>query len=147
VLEDHLERVSGAVDTACEQARYQPLSDMVKAVVEVVVGAKMERADISVALYQISADVGGPALVKRMSQRCRRAMAAMFRTAPDTEAPPDKVAIDTMFAAISGVMRSMLEAGASPTMVRKMREHLALLCQSYMAAATALSSQPEAFRK
>jgi len=139
--------VSGAVDTVCEQARCQPLSEMVKAVVEAVVDAKMERADISVALYQISQDVGGPALVKRMSQRCRRAMEAMFRTAaPDTEAPPDKVAIDTMFAAMAGVMRSMLEAGASPKRVRKMREHLALLCQSYMAAATALSSLPEAFR-
>jgi hypothetical protein len=45
-----------------------------------------------------------------------------------------------MLAAISGVMRYLMEAGASPAMVRKLREHLVLLCQSYMAAATALAS-------
>ena len=31
-------------------------------------------------------------------------------------------------------MRSVLEAGASPAMMRKLRENLVLLCQSYIAA-------------
>jgi len=42
-----------------------------------------------------------------------------------------------MLSAMSGAMRSALETGASAAMFRKMREHLVLLCQSYMAAATA----------
>jgi len=40
-----------------------------------------------------------------------------------------------MCSAMAGAMRSVLEAGPSPAMVRKLREHLVLLCQSYMAAA------------
>ena len=40
-----------------------------------------------------------------------------------------------MLAAMSGAMRSAQEAGASPAMMRKPREHLVLLCQSYLAAA------------
>lgn len=137
VLEDHLDKVTVAVETACERARYQPLADMIRTVVEAFVDAKLNRTDISVALYQIAANVGGPALVKKSGQKQRKALEAMFQTAPDTKFQPDRFAIDLMCSAMAGAMRSALEAGASPATVRKLREHLVLLCQSYMAAATA----------
>jgi hypothetical protein len=104
------------------------------------VDAKMDRADISVTLYKVAADVGGAALVKRAGQRMRKAVEAMLQTYTDTDLPPDRFATDTMLAAMSGVMRSMLEAGPSPATVRQIRKHLVLLCQSYMAAATADST-------
>jgi hypothetical protein len=105
--------------------------------VETFVDAKMERADISVALYRVSADVGGPTLIKRISQRSQKAVVAMLQTAPDAKSPPDKFAIDVMLAAIAGAMRSLLENGPTSSTVRKLREQLVLLCQSYMIAATA----------
>ena len=74
--------------------------------------------------------------MKKAGQRQRKLLEAMFQTAPDTESPPDRFAIEMMYSAMAGAIRSVLEAGASPTMVRKLREHLVLLCQSYMAAAT-----------
>jgi AcrR family transcriptional regulator len=137
VLENHLDKVASAVEAACDQACRKPLSDMVREVVEAFVDIKMERADISVALYQVSADVGGPELLKRTTKRLRKAIEAMLQTAPDTNSPPDKFAIDLMLAAMSGAMRSMLDGGGSQPMVRKTRENLVLLCQSYMAAVTA----------
>lgn len=70
--------------------------------VEAFVGANMERAAIAVALYRVSADVGGPALIKRISQRSRKAVEAMLQTAPDAKSPPDKFAIDIMLAAMAG---------------------------------------------
>jgi AcrR family transcriptional regulator len=137
VLENHLDKVASVVEAACDQACRKPLSDMVREVVEAFVDIKMERADISVALYQVSADVGGPELLKGTSKRLRKAIEAMLQTAPDTNSPPDKFAIDLMLAAMSGAMRSMLDGGGSQPMVRKTRENLVLLCQSYMAAVTA----------
>src|SRR6202790_4829457 len=74
VLEDHLDKVSAAVEAACEGAHHKPLAEMVKEVVEAFVDAKMERPDISIALYQIAADVGGPALVRRSVQRSQTAL-------------------------------------------------------------------------
>lgn len=136
VLEDHLDKLSAAVEAACKHARNKPLSDMIRHVVEVFVDAKMERTDISVALYKIASAVGGPTLVKRTGQRSWKAIEAMLQTASDTESVPDRFAIDMMVAAMAGATRSVLEAGASPAMVRKLREHLVLLCQSYMAAVT-----------
>jgi AcrR family transcriptional regulator len=135
-LADHLEKVATAVEAASERSRKKPLREMLKGVVEAFVDTKLEHADVSMALYKVAADVGGPALANRAGQRARKAIETMLKTAPDTESPPDKFAIDTMFAAMAGATRSVLEAGASPATVRKLREHLVLLCQSYMEAVT-----------
>jgi hypothetical protein len=48
--------------------------------------------------------------------------------------PPDKFAIEMMFAAMAGATRHVLESGASPVMIRNLRRHLVVLCQSYMTA-------------
>jgi AcrR family transcriptional regulator len=134
VLADHLDRVSAAVEAACKEAHHQPLDDMIKAVVEAFVDAKMERSDVSMALYQIAADVDGPALARRVGQRSRKALEAMLQTASDIASPPDKFAVEMMVAAMSGATRHVLEAGASPAMIRGLRQHLVVLCQSYMRA-------------
>src|SRR5215469_15908131 len=137
VFEDHMNKVGLAVESVCERARYKPCADMIPELVEAYVNIKMDRADISVALYKIVPDVGGHAVVERLSRRLRRAIDAMLQTATDVELPPDKFAIDVMMAAMSGAMRSALESKASPATFRKMREHLVLLGQSYMKAVTA----------
>jgi AcrR family transcriptional regulator len=137
VLELHLNHVAATVQAACERACHKPLAQMMREMVEAFVDAKMERADISVALYRVSADVGGPALIKRFSQRTRKAIEAMLQTAPDAKSPPETLAIDIMLAAVAGVMRSLLETRPAPATVRRLREQLVLLCQSYMTTATA----------
>jgi AcrR family transcriptional regulator len=136
VLEHHMNNVAARVEAACVSARHKPLAEMIRELVEAFVDAKMERADISVALYRVSADVGGTTLTKRASQRLRKAVEAMLQTAPDAKSPPDKFAIDIMLAAMAGAMRSLLEASPTSATVRKSREQLVLLCQSYIAAAT-----------
>jgi AcrR family transcriptional regulator len=132
VLADHLDKVAAAVEAACEDARHKPLSDMIRAVVEAFVDAKMERIDVSLALYQFAADVGGPALARRVGQRSRKALESMLQTASDIASPLDKFAVEMMFAAMAGATRYVLEAGASAAMIRDLRQHLVVLCQSYM---------------
>jgi len=136
LLEHHLDKVAGAVEAACEHARGKPLAEMVKEVVEAFVDAKMARTDISISLYRIAAEVGGPALVKRTGQRTRKALEAMLKTAPDALLRQEKFVIQMVFSAMAGATRSVLEAGASPALVRNLRAHLVLLCQSYLMAAT-----------
>src|ERR1039458_5699053 len=55
VLENHLDNVMARVEAACESACHKPLAEMIREMVEAFVDAKMKRADISVALYQVSA--------------------------------------------------------------------------------------------
>lgn len=78
--------------------------------------------------------------MKQAGQRMQRALESMLQTASGTESAPDRFVIDVMLAAMSGVMRSLLEVRLSPATVRKLREQLVILCQSYMAAATVLRS-------
>jgi AcrR family transcriptional regulator len=137
VFEDHLNRVAVAVESVCKDAHYKPFAEMIRLAVEAYVNVKMDRADISVALYKVAPDIGGTELVKRVGQRSRKAIEEMLQTATDIELPADKFAIDVMLSAMSGAMRSVLEAGASAATFRKTREHLVLLCQSYMAAVAA----------
>jgi AcrR family transcriptional regulator len=134
VLAEHLDSVASAVETACDLARDQPLADMIRTVVEAFVDAKTSRIDVSLALYQFAADVGGPALAKRVGQRSRKALEAALQTAPDLGSPPDKFAVEMMFAAMAGATRHTLESGAAPAMIRNLRDHLVVLCQSYMTA-------------
>ncbi len=136
LLENHMVKVSEAVEMACDDARGKPLLEMVSHVVQRFVDAKMKRTDYSMALYRISAEIGGPAIVKRTVERSRKALWATIQTAPDIALSPDKFAIEMMFAAMTGATRSVLEAGASPEMIPKLRDHLVLLCQTYIAAVT-----------
>jgi AcrR family transcriptional regulator len=134
VYENHFNEVTVAMETACKEAHGKPLAEMIHDIVIAFVDIKMKRSDISAALYKVSLDIGGPAIAKRAIQRMRKAADAMIQTAPNSD-PPDKLAVDVMFAAMSGVMRTVLESGASPALIRNMRDELVLLCQSYLAAA------------
>ncbi|HTT18390.1 MAG TPA: TetR/AcrR family transcriptional regulator [Candidatus Sulfotelmatobacter sp.] len=98
VLEDHLEKVTKEVEDTCEHARRKPLAEMIKEVVEAFVDAKIARADITVALYKIAPDIGGLALVKRVTQRMQKAIVRMLESAPDTTSSPDEFAIQMMLA-------------------------------------------------
>lgn len=137
VLQDYVGKVLAAVEVTCQQAQGKPLQEMIQRVVEAVVDAKMERTDISLAFYELLQNVRRGALLNWATQRYRKAVEEMLRTAPDIKSPPDTFAIDMMIAAIGGARDFALEAGASPDVVQKLRKHLVLLCQSYMAAVTA----------
>ncbi len=132
LLKLHLGHVSAAVASSCVRARYKPLNEMIKAVVEAFVDAKMQRTDISTALYQIAAQIGGPALVEQTGRHCRQALQEMFRTAPDRIVRQEEFAVHMLYAAMAGATRTVLEEGAPSAMVRQVREHLVLLCQSYL---------------
>jgi AcrR family transcriptional regulator len=135
VLEGHMNKVSEAVEAACERARGKPMAEVVQDVVEAFVDAKMERTDISTALYRIAAEVDGPALVRRAVQRSLKALEAALKAAPDAVLGHEKFAIQMLFGAMAGTTKSVLEAGAPPAMVQNLRHHLVLLCQSYVATA------------
>ena len=101
-----MDKVALAVEAACADACHTPMSEMIRRVVEAFVDVKMNRADISVALYKVAPDVGGPALVKQTGQRLRKAIEAMLLTAPDLKQSLDPFAIDVV-----GADHSLLDLG------------------------------------
>ena len=59
----------------------------------------------------------------------------MLATAPGVDLEDVKFVAWMMMASMAGTTRAVLEAGATPAMVRRLRHHLVLLCQSYVNAA------------
>jgi hypothetical protein len=55
---------------------------MIKEMVEAFADAKMDGAEMSVALYRVATDVGRHALIKQVNQQSRKAAEATLETAP-----------------------------------------------------------------
>ena len=141
VLEAKLNKVSAALEAACANAHGKPVAEIVQDAVEAFVDAKMKRTDVSSALYRISADIGGPELVRRLNLRSQKALEAALASASDAALRHDKFTIQMLLATMAGTTRSVLEAGASTAMIKNLRHHLVLLCQSYLLATTQADSR------
>jgi len=136
VLEKHLDRVVCAVELACRSNHGQQVSTMIESVVEAFVDAKMERLDISMALY---ATVGAQerSLTNKVEKRARAAIASMLATAPNTKFADLPFTSLMLISAMGGATRAVLEAGASPRMVRLLRKQLVLLCRGFLMSVAA----------
>ena len=63
VLEQHMDRVTSAVEEVCEANHFEPLEVMVTELVNRFVNEKLTDRDTSVALYRIAAEPGGSLIV------------------------------------------------------------------------------------
>ena len=137
LLDRKLNLVSEAVEQACALCRGCRLDPMIEELMETFVDAKMAHADVSAALYRISAELNSAEVILKHQKRTRTAITAMLRTAPELAAVSDaalRVKAETLGAAMSGAIRSVLEAGASPRAVSALRRELVLLGRGYLAA-------------
>jgi AcrR family transcriptional regulator len=133
VLDQHLGNVVSAVEQACNEHHHDDLKTMVEALVTAFVDAKMGRPDISVALYSISAALNGAALARQITSRGQVALSAMLKTAaPEFQFEQVEFTALMLFSAMAGATRAILEAGALPEMVGKLRQQLPLLCYGYL---------------
>lgn len=95
--------------------------------------AKLERLDISTALHAAASEPQGAAVVRRVSKRGQRALtAALAEAAGVTVGEIEFVAL-TLYSAMAGAIRAVLEAGAPAKMVVRLRGELLVLCQGYAA--------------
>ena len=134
LLKEHLNRVTLAVETACEAHHGVPLARMAEALTSAFVQAKFRNIDASVALYAVSDDVEGKRIARGMHTRLVRAAAAMFKTASEQSiAEPDVVAA-TLVSAMAGVSRAMLEAGATRSAMATMEKELTVMIRAYLEA-------------
>jgi AcrR family transcriptional regulator len=135
VLEKHLTKVVEALERACAEARCQPVAVMAETIVEAFVMAKLERADASVALYAVSANPEANALMQRLRRRSLKALMGTLTTSPNASFEEVAETAEMLYAAMAGATRAVLEGGATPKMVRSLREQLTVLCSAYLAAA------------
>jgi AcrR family transcriptional regulator len=132
VMEQHMSHVGDAMEQACRRNHGQPIATMVESVVQAFVDAKLKRSDISTALYATTTGRKATALMNKVGKRAQVACAAMLATASDAEFSDLPFTTFILFSAMGGVIRAVLEAGASPNMVSSLRKQLVLLGRSYL---------------
>ena len=124
VLKVHSIKVAEAVEGACSANRYAAVKVLVEAVVEAFVNAKLERTDVSTALYAAAAEPQGAAIVRRLSKRVHRALTlALAEAAGASQDDMEFVAL-MFYSAMAGTTRAVLEAGAPAKMVVRLREEI-----------------------
>ena len=145
VLEVHGTKVAEAVESACRACRGAGVKPLVAAVVDAFVSAKLERRDISTALYAAVSEPEGAAVVRRVSKRAYRALTAALAEATGATAGDMEFIALMLYSAMAGPTRAVLDAGAPAKMVVRLREELLVLCQGYAATSlpTATSSSPK----
>ena len=131
VLEQHMDRVTRAVEEVCAANHFEPLEIMVTELVNRFVDEKLTDRDTSVALYRIAAEPGGSLIVDRIRRRYEDAMLAMFQTARMPASADLKYMTHMIFLTLAGTIRGHLETSPSPRAVRQLREHLAKLILAY----------------
>jgi AcrR family transcriptional regulator len=135
VLKVHSIKVAEAVEHACRANRGAAVKILVAAVVEAFVNTKLERTDVSTALYAAAAEPQGAAIVRRLSKRVHRALTVALAEAAGATVDDMEFVALMFYSAMAGATRAVLEAGASAKMVSRLREELLLLCQGYAALA------------
>ena len=131
VLEQHMDRVTRAVEEVCAANHSEPLEVMVTELVNRFVDEKLTDRDISVALYRIAAEPGGSLIVDQIRRRYEDAMLAMFQTARMPASADLRYMTHIIFLTLAGTIRGYLESSPSPKAVRQLREHLAKLILAY----------------
>ena len=117
-------KVAEAVEGACRANRGAAMAVLVEAVVEAFVNAKLERRDVSTALYAAASEPEGAAVVRRLSKRVHRALTAAFADAAYASLDDMEFVALMFYSAMAGTTRAVLEAGAPAKMVVRLREEL-----------------------
>jgi len=134
VLERHLVHVVEVVEKVCAAQRGMSLADMARAVSIAFVDAKMERPDVSKALYAVAEEHGGAVFVGRARARMLKAISATLASASDAR-PNDLETVSSMFlSAMVGSVRNQLETDVSRARIAKLREHIVVLTSAYLSA-------------
>ena len=143
-LRRHLNQVTVAVERICQEQRGKTLREMVTALVNAFLDAKMQDAKTSVALYAVSSDVDGVKLSREMGARTGKAIVEVLATAREPLEADASLVATILQGALAGVSRRMLESGAPEKQIEALRRELIVMACAYVEAHVVNTSKPGA---
>ncbi len=136
-LRRHMDEVGRAVEEACEQSRGAGLLAMSTCLIDGYLAAKMRSVKTSAALYAVSSDVEGFAIVREVSARSLRSIAALFATAKEGLTKDPDIMATIVTSALNGISRRVLEAKSPEHEIHILRGELVVLIHAYLRTCTA----------
>ena len=132
VLDRHLSHVAAAVDAACQTAKGATLAVMARSVIDAFIDAKMERPEVSLALYPVCQDASGAAIVMRVMQQSQLAVCDLLATAPAATFADLRMVSFVVSTAPMAPVQATLAAGAAPALVEGVRAQLNAMMIAYL---------------
>lgn len=134
--ERYLEALAGKIEDTCQGRHGAPAGEMVAALIEVYWRAKIERADVTRALYRSVAEMDNEPLIDAFAARADAATTAMLSSASDITFADVQSVNRTLVTVIFGAVRNAFERGLSGTAAEDLRRQLVIMCRSYLQTTT-----------
>ncbi|MBW9054779.1 TetR/AcrR family transcriptional regulator [Rhizobium mesosinicum] len=136
VNERYLKMLADRVEAACQAHRGAPYAQMAEALVGTYIEVKIERRDVTIALYRAAAEVNVAGIVETMSRRIETASEAMFATACDARFSNLSTVNVMMLNVLCGTVRNVFDRGMSELLVDGgLRNQLTQMFCTYLDAA------------
>jgi AcrR family transcriptional regulator len=131
-LKRHFVAVVEAVERVCREQNGKTLEQMGTALVISFVEAKMRDAKMSIALYSVSSDVDGAKIVQQIGVRMNKAVVEMLGSARQPLTKDPQIVASMLQAAMSGVMRRLLESSAPENEFETLQQELIFFVCAYL---------------
>ncbi|WP_213992250.1 TetR/AcrR family transcriptional regulator [Sodalis sp. dw_96] len=132
----YLNMLAERVEAACLTHHGKPYAQMVDALVSTYTKVKIERRDVTSALYRAAAEVNVAELVESMSRRVEAASEAMFASAPDAKFQDLTRVNLTLSNVLRGTVRTVFERDQSELFIDgSLQSQLTLMICAYLNAA------------
>lgn len=141
VLDQYLDEVVVAIETACVKYEGARLCEMSDGLVRAYLDAKLRYLPASLSLYTVAADLDTASLVNHLVQRTDRAIAQLLASAPDAGFDDIATVTFAVRTLLVGTVRAGLENDASPAALAMLRTQVPLMCRAYLLAASRGSVQ------
>jgi AcrR family transcriptional regulator len=136
-LKRHLDEVTEEIERVCREQEGATLRQMATALITAFLAAKMRMVKTSVALYIVSSDVDGAAVVKQMGIRSNKAIVGMLQTSSEPLAHDPQLVAEMLQGAMAGISRRLLESSAPEKLVDGFRRELIALACAYLEVCSA----------
>jgi AcrR family transcriptional regulator len=133
-LKRHLDAVTEAIEQVCLAQKGGTLQNMVTALIDVFLSAKMRDAKTSVALYSVSSDVDGARIAQQMGERANQAIVSMLASASEPLTKDPQLVAAMLQSAMVGVSRRLLESSAPEKQFETLRQELIFFACAYLEA-------------
>jgi AcrR family transcriptional regulator len=135
VLREHLVHICEAVEEVCEASRGASIETMARAVVMAFIEAKLRNVQESLALYSAADIADAKPILVSVRRRSTKAITTMLRSAPGVRFDDLETTAMVFYIAMAGIMRAVLEDGASKSLVGATRRQLVTLAIGHLAGA------------
>jgi AcrR family transcriptional regulator len=136
VLTLHLENIVHAMETVCDELRGKSLDAMGMAITSAYVAVKMQRPEVSRALYALPSDEVTNAIVARATERGQLAICNLLQSCADARFNEPRRVASVFTGALVGPVQMMLTGAILMEHLDEFTEHLLHLSIGYLRQAS-----------